>query len=131
MYIFSRASYFKRYCTFCTSKLNQLFSKNLIVIFGGQNWLIPYIVQIWRVIQELKLKMRKVITENEVDTDNSGDATDNDDKRSLMPSALKKLTWLITPRVLLSMSLRHNMRLKIVFINPICIITQLSKALVL
>ena len=44
MYIFERVSYFKRYCTFYTSKLFQLFSKNLIVIFGGQNWLIPYIV---------------------------------------------------------------------------------------
>ena len=37
-------SYFKRYWTFYTSKLFQLFPKNLIVILGGQNWLIPYIV---------------------------------------------------------------------------------------
>ena len=37
-------SYFKRYWTFYTSKLFQLFPKNLKVIFGGQNWLIPYIV---------------------------------------------------------------------------------------
>ena len=37
-------SYFKRYWTFYASKLFQLFPKNLIVIFGGQNWLIPYIV---------------------------------------------------------------------------------------
>ena len=37
-------SYFKRYCTFHTFKLFQLFPKNLILIFGGQNWLIPYIL---------------------------------------------------------------------------------------
>ena len=37
-------SYFKMYCTLYTSKLFQLFPKNLKVIFGGQNWLIPYIV---------------------------------------------------------------------------------------
>ena len=36
-------SYFKRYWTFYTSKLFQIFPKNLIVILGGQNWLIPYI----------------------------------------------------------------------------------------
>ena len=36
--------YFKRYCTLYTSKLFQLFHKNLIVNFWGQNWLIPYIV---------------------------------------------------------------------------------------
>ena len=40
-------SYFKRYWTFYTSKLFQHFPKNLIVISGGQNWLIPYIV-LWR-----------------------------------------------------------------------------------
>ena len=44
MYIFLKMSYFKRYWTFFTSKLFQLFPKNLIVIFGGQNWLTPYIV---------------------------------------------------------------------------------------
>ena len=36
-------SYFKRYCTLYTSKLFQLFPKNLKVTFWGQNWLIPYI----------------------------------------------------------------------------------------
>ena len=41
---FKRLSYFKRYCTFNTSKLFQIFPKNLIVNFGGQIWLIPYIV---------------------------------------------------------------------------------------
>ena len=37
-------SYFKRFCTFYTSKLFQLLPKNWIVILGGENWLIPYIV---------------------------------------------------------------------------------------
>ena len=59
MYIFKRVSYFKMYCTFYTSKLFQLFPKNLIVIFRGQNWLIPFIVQIYVILRKIDVYLQK------------------------------------------------------------------------